>query len=399
VQGKEGVVWRLREGRELIDMSGASLTQSLVSANWEELRHSVVTPSSGFESEAKQSVEDFMLAMLPWSGGMLWASSGSDGIEQAFWAVEKRARQVSGSGFRTIVVRAGGYHGNTFLGRLLSTRTDTSSSFRRLGDVPIVVVDEGVEVPLLDQIIAAHASGQIVSPALLLIEPLPTTGPHFCFNDVQASETLAWCHAHSIHVIYDEVACGAYRHGVLSASNLLRTEVPDAVVLSKGLTCGAYPISVAVLSKEVRCAVEGAPHKPLSFTYGLTEQAALIVMQKLSIYRELFNNHGFLTRRRAQLDRIAVAAKAMPLKTERTLTSLRLSGTSKVVSALARSLGDQDIWVYTASSEFGRKDGGRTSLGFMHVCPAFDADGQVIDAAVSRFCSVLNDFKTRKETA
>lgn len=378
--------WRCADGRELIDMSGASLTQTLLlGASLPAAPGTFVTPSSGFESTFKLQVEASLLAQLPWAGGCLWASSGSDAIEQAIWAVDLMAANEHGRGLSAIVVRRGGYHGNTLLGRSLSSRGTDTTRVREINRTVVHILDEGARAREKDFLVLLQQlwhSRKISSPALVLLEPFPTTGRRFVADAERLAQLLAWCREQGIYVAFDEVAGGVYRHGQFSICERLAADLhPLVTVLSKGLTCGAYPLSVAVFSDTLAAAVRKTPSKPLSFTYGLTEYAAAVLITTLSTYDELRRRRVFADRR-ACMQSLSADLEALGLEVEHTDTTVRIAGPRSQIADLVSRLAADGMWVYSANASFRKSaedEDQFVELGFMHICPPLNLKREIVE--------------------
>jgi adenosylmethionine-8-amino-7-oxononanoate aminotransferase len=384
VTGQAGQKWKRQDGSELLNLSGASLTQSLLPvADSAVLEHmGSVTPSSGFESPLKISAEQAVLKRLPWAEALLWASTGSDAIEQAIWAIDTAARAEQGSGLRTVFVRSGGYHGNTLLGRALSSRENAEASFRALGALQVEVLDEirgPRSVDFLESLQRRWQQRGPRLPALVLIEPFPTAGIGFVPDIGRLNALLEWCAEQGIYVVFDEIACGSYRHGVFSICDRLKTGLhPDGVVLSKGLTCGAYPLSTFAMSSRLNAEVREQKKKALSFTYGLTDCGAAVMLNTLDRYEEL-ERKGAFVERAAGMRALGEKLAELGLEIEYTTTTVRIAGPSQAMAELADRLLRDSMWTYMARAAL-RIDAQRRDVGFIHVCPPFDLPVSVLSA-------------------
>ncbi len=385
IERQIGQTWICDDGRELIDLSGASLTKTVLTDKHPsfELAQNV-TPSSGFESKIKIAAETAVLNRMPWADGCLWASSGSDAIEQAVWAVDSVARREHGKALATYIVRRGGYHGNTYLGRLLSTRGSDITNRRQVDGRTIVVLDERRDTNgagILDKI--QMLDKEIRRPALLLLEPFPTTGRNFVANEKSLSDLVRWCGKHGIYVVFDEVASGAYRHGEFSISERLDDDLcPTASVLSKSMTCGVYPLSVVAMPRSLTSAIRESIQRPVSFTYGLTEYAAAAFLNTLSIYERLIEDGAF-ERRRLYMRNFHGELHAFGLDVEYTTTTVRISGPANTINELLQALSNSGLWVYAGFAHFSSDSYNRESpaaYGFIHICPLLNIDDGIVEA-------------------
>lgn len=383
--------WRRTDGTALTNLSGASLTQSLrlraaAASAFEDIS---VTPSSGFDSHSKQEAESCVLKRLPWVNGCLWASSGSDAIEQAVWAIDSLALTEQGSGLRSLIVRRGGYHGSTLLGRALSSRVSADVAGRCVNTMSVHFVDELGDLQpegFLAVLRQLWLAGSIATPALVLLEPYPTTGRRFVPEPRSLEQLLLWAAAHRIYVVFDEIACGAYRHGAFSICERLPGEArPTATVLSKGLTCGVYPLSVLACSHPLAAAIRNLSSKPPSFTYGLTEFAARVLVSTLGRYAELQRN-GVLGRRKECTWSFAESLRGCEIEVEYSDTTVRLAAHRARVAAVMRALVDRGMWAYEGSAWLRNSpaDAAVAEWGFIHICPPLDIPATELAAHYER---------------
>jgi adenosylmethionine-8-amino-7-oxononanoate aminotransferase len=179
-----------------------------------------------------------------------FAESGSVAVEIAmkmalqFWinrGVEGRTRFVS---FR------GGYHGDT-----LATMTvcDPEEGMHSLfaGVMPAqVICDLPVDAAsdaALDAVLAARKD----EVAAILVEPLVQGAGGMLFHSPEVLRRLRQlADQHDVLLIFDEIFTGFGRTGSLFAMQQAGIE-PDIVTLSKALTGGTLPLSVAVASDRV----------------------------------------------------------------------------------------------------------------------------------------------------
>src|SRR5688500_5227887 len=219
VREKRSSVWLVTspERASIADVSGSALVQSLSNLPSPVAEpFSLVTPSSGVETPLRAELEAQILKRARLSnGGRLWGSSGSDGMEIAIWTAEAYVNELTGGPIKTFLVRRGGYHGNTYLTRFLSTRGKLDHKLSLEG-ASLRILEERLATPgvnpLLESLREAEADGGIVHPAVLILEPLPTTGRNFWLGQRAYGEIVRWCRERQILVIFDEIACGAYRH-------------------------------------------------------------------------------------------------------------------------------------------------------------------------------------------
>ncbi|WP_322469980.1 adenosylmethionine--8-amino-7-oxononanoate transaminase [Hydrogenophaga sp. SNF1] len=195
-------------------------------------------------------------------GALAHASFGSDGasaveiaLKQSFHAWRNQGR----AGKRGFVALRGGYHGET-LGALSVTDV---AIFRDAYD-PLLMRSRLVDAPdsrlgNQDQALAALAAllaSEADQLAAVLIEPLVQGAAGMVMHSPDyLRELRRLCTAHGVHLIADEIAVGCGRTGRFFAWSHTEpagpADWPDFLLLSKGITGGTLPLSVALGSEAV----------------------------------------------------------------------------------------------------------------------------------------------------
>ncbi|HEV7367888.1 aminotransferase class III-fold pyridoxal phosphate-dependent enzyme [Arenibaculum sp.] len=399
--------WRLEGGGTLLNASGGPLVQTLAQPPQppDDL-YDVVTPSGGVETPVRARLERELLARAGIeAGGVLWASSGSDAMEIALWFADWHAHARHGRAAATYLVRRGGYHGNSFLTRFLSTRGGTEPE-RTLDGRRLVILDEhadGASLPaayvpadpgpdpdggggrLLAALARAEAQGAIVPPAVLVVEGVPTTGHVLWPGAGDLARTVAWCRERGILVVLDEIASGCFRHGGLTAlgPGAGAGARPDVVTLSKGLTSGAYPLSCALLAPEHAEALRSANQRPLTFTYGLTDAAAWFTLDCLSRYDALAGSGAF-SRRAAAIRSLLEGRRsnASTAGVAATATTIRVDLPAALAEPAIAALRGRGLWAYLGSTAFPLREGA-AARAFLHLCPPLDLEPAEAEAALA----------------
>src|SRR3990167_1903198 len=115
VDKKRGI-WKLKSGKEIIDLSGGPLLETLFSPiSMSGVPFSNIGASGGIETNLRIKVENEVLrrSKLTDRNGILWASSGSDAIEFSIWAIQEKQRAskiICANRNPAFIVRLGGYH-------------------------------------------------------------------------------------------------------------------------------------------------------------------------------------------------------------------------------------------------------------------------------------------------
>lgn len=397
--GKEGGAWFAPDapGGRMADLSGSPLVQNLSRIPLPDGNpFALVTPSGGVETALRVELEEEVLRRSRLEGGgCLWSSSGSDAMEMAVWAADLYARKTRGGPIRTFLVRRGGYHGNTYLTRFLSTRGGAERPTSMDGRSLVILEDwaaPGEPDALLDQLKQAERDGRINHPAAVVCEPLPTTGETFWPGMDSYRRLARWCRERDILVVFDEVASGAYRHGLFNAFEWAggADEAPDISAVSKGLTCGTFPLSCVVFSARLSSFLE-SQGRPLSFTHGLSEPGAWFALATLRCYDEVFASQAYAARREViqNLAREA-ATRLQSARVERSETTIRLAMSASQSKAVLEAMMKEGLWAYGGYTDFPAPEGARRRA-FIHLCPPFDIPPEQTEELLSRAVGLAVD--------
>lgn len=415
LMGGQADVWHLPDGTSLLNLSGGPLVQSLAAPYEGPPPDAPVTPSGGVETPARERLEQELLATYASHGGTLWASSGSDAVEVGLWAAEWWVTRTYGEPVRSVVVRRGGYHGNTLLTRFLSTRAHPREDAPCLNQRQLLVLDEhgaSDDLPttyhpatesssgaLLRALQDADRKGLIQRPAILVVEPVSTTGHTFWPDPSEIAALVGWCRAHGITMVADEVASGTWRHGLFCVSPT--DAQPHAIVLSKGLTCGRYPLAAVLLDPPLTRALLDDGQRPPTFTYALTETAAGWAVSTLQRLRALQSQgyfesrgklmHDLLAEFRPRLAHTSAGLSASP-------TTLRFDLDPRSLPEVMARLRESGLWAYSATADFPVKHGWQTRA-FLHLCPAFDSAAVTTDVLAQACNAVVSGVRASQSVA
>lgn len=396
--------YALSDAGSLFDLSGASLAQSLVNPCKQDssaFNQSLMfcSPSAGFESPAKLEFQAQLLKVFDHRfEDALWGNSGSDAMEIALWAAELLVQNRHGEAPSSIMVREGGYHGNTRLCRSLSSRITPQ---HKLGSRVIVLKEHSLgtdtsravytpfsniesTTTLLDRLKQRLAQADVELPSIVVLEGFPTTGWQFDYAFSEYQALLEYCQKQGIVTVIDDVASGAFRHG--RASSLMPDAAaqqagstdyiaPDILVLSKGLTSGAYPLSCCLLNQQAVQAIRDSGEKPLTFTYGLTEAGAELASAFMACHVDIFAAQSLAER--TEFIRQLVAAyrdflHAHQVGVEQTDTTIRLDLPITVANDIEGAMLQAGLWAYFGSASFDTSDLHFEVRRFLHLCPPFD---------------------------
>lgn len=377
-EGKDLDRWRVSGGRSVRDLSGGPLLQSLVGGTTPpRSAYAAIGASGGLETPLRERAErELMHRSGPRCGGVLWASSGSDAMELALWAVAGDAPEVS------YVVLEGGYHGATALLRQLSTRSSDEREPR--GMRTVVLRDPWGD---LNELSATLDSLPRNSRPVVVLETVPTTGVVFWPGPQAFRRLLEECAKRDVPVVLDEVASGGFRHGWFSAFEWLQDCTPEAVVLGKALTGGRYPLSAALLNKGCAERIRAHGNRPPSFTHGLSDVAAWWFLSSLEQYNLLEVRRGRADR--AQALKILVSGLRAVIgsrcNVQSTCSTLRLGVSEReVAEVITAGLERRQLDPYRAVACLqGRRH------WFFLACPPFDLPVSEVIQAFEEFSDVV----------
>ncbi|HEO70839.1 MAG TPA: aspartate aminotransferase family protein [Candidatus Hydrogenedentes bacterium] len=229
-------IWTV-DGRELIDFTSGVLVANLGHDHprFEKLyrAYSKGLPRNAYNMVAPIEVE--ASARLVKSMGtnrnaqkVLWAASGSEGIQKAMWcALHRRPERP------IMLATRGGFHGKK---GLAGDVTGDSTRNRNVKLISFPMYEEKPQSFYQDELdaLAKKYPGKI---ALLITEPY--LGAKGSFHPPKWYHKLlqTWCNKHSVAFIFDEVQACHGRTGNMYAYETYGVQ-PDLVVLGKGVANG-----------------------------------------------------------------------------------------------------------------------------------------------------------------
>ncbi|MEM6755891.1 MAG: adenosylmethionine--8-amino-7-oxononanoate transaminase [Planctomycetota bacterium] len=108
--------------------------------------------------------------------------------------------------------------------------------------------------------------------AAVIVEPvMQGAGGMILYSPDLLSRLRAWCDAHGVYLIADEIAAGSYRLGQFLASTLAPDRpLPDFACLSKGLTAGTLPLSAVLTTQPIYELFDADYHTHCAFMHSNT---------------------------------------------------------------------------------------------------------------------------------
>ncbi len=273
-------LWTI-DGRKLIDFTSGVLVQNLgydhpgFEKNFAAYRkrlprnaYNMITP---VQVEASRRLLKSMKSN-PNAQKMLWAASGSEGIQKAMWtALRKRPDSP------IMVATRFGFHGKKGLAGDVTGESSPNPNVRFIS-FPI----EDAQPPEfyqaeLDALTRTYTN-QI---ALLITEPYLGAKGSFHPPLWYHKMLQAWCNAHDIPFIFDEVQACFGRTGNMYAYETYEVQ-PDLVVLGKGLANGEP--AAAVIGREDLISVLN--YGEASDTFSASTSACAAVCATLDVFAE-----------------------------------------------------------------------------------------------------------------
>ncbi|MET0181263.1 MAG: adenosylmethionine--8-amino-7-oxononanoate transaminase [Caulobacterales bacterium] len=248
----------LSDGRELIDGVSSWWTAihgynhphilSAMRAQLESMPHVMF---GGLAHEPAYRLAARLAALLPGDlNHCFFAESGSVSVEIAmkmalqYWLNRGEPRR------RKFVSFKGGYHGDT-LATMMVCDPEEGMHAHFAGVLPDQFVVDLPRDETSDAQLDALLSTRRDEIAAIMVEPLVQGAGGMLFHDAKILTRLrALADKHDILLIFDEIFVGFGRTGSLFAMSAAGI-VPDIVTLSKALTGGVLPLSVAVASSRV----------------------------------------------------------------------------------------------------------------------------------------------------
>jgi adenosylmethionine-8-amino-7-oxononanoate aminotransferase len=307
-----------------------------------------------------------------------FAESGSVSVEIAMkMALQFHINQGRTGRTRFLSFR-GGYHGDT-----LATMTvcDPDEGMHSLfaGVMPSqVIADLPVDAPseaALDALLARRG-GEI---AAILVEPLVQGAGGMLFHGPEVLRILRrLADKHGVLLIFDEIFTGFGRTGQMFAMQAAGVE-PDIVTLSKALTGGTLPLSVAVASTKVFAAF-WSDEAGAALMHGPTYMGNALACAAANASLDLFEDGTWSS----EVARVSAALSVglEPCRTAPGVVDVRVLGAIGVVEfaapvavgALCEAFAAEGAWI---------RPMGRT----VYLTPAFttpDADLAILTAAIRK---------------
>jgi adenosylmethionine---8-amino-7-oxononanoate aminotransferase len=184
-----------------------------------------------------------------------FSDNGSTAIECALKMAIQYRQQTGRPQKRRFAAFADGYHGDTLGAASLGGVGRFFDRFAGLG----FPVSHVADLAALDALPAAELAAVVIEPLIQGVNEMRPWPPGM-LRDLRA-----WCDAHDVHLILDEVMTGFGRTGQMFACQHEEV-VPDFLCLAKGLTGGTMPLAATLTTDAVYRAFLGGAED--AFYYG-----------------------------------------------------------------------------------------------------------------------------------
>ena len=282
----EGAVLRDSDGREYIDGNSSIWTNlhghrhpkidAAIRAQLDRVAH---TSFLGFTNPPAAQLAAELVALWPPDTltRCFFSDDGSTAIEVAlkmavqFWQLTGQPQRRKFAAFENA------YHGDTMGAASLGGIALFHGRFEGW-QFP------SIHVGTLDELAALDP----VEIAAVVIEPLiqGAAGMRLWPRGMLA-QLRAWCDAHGVLLVLDEVMTGFGRTGTMFACEQERV-IPDFIALAKGLTGGYLPLAATLTSERIFSAFLGGPERTLYYGHSYTgsQLGCAAALASLAIFRE-----------------------------------------------------------------------------------------------------------------
>lgn len=202
-------------------------------------------------------------------------NSGAEAVETALKAARKWGYTVKGieNDKAEIIVCS-----NNFAGRTISIISFSTEDQYKHGFGPLTPGFKVVEYGNAEDLKKAINK----NTAAFIVEPIQGEGGVIVPPDGYLKETFDICKENNVLFITDEIQSGLGRSGKLFAFQYEDVK-PDAVIIGKALSGGAYPVSAVLSNKEVLGVFKPGDH---GSTFGGNPLGAAVAVEALSVLEE-----------------------------------------------------------------------------------------------------------------
>ena len=299
----EGAILRDSEGREYIDGNSSIWTNlhghrhpridAAIRAQLDRVAH---TSFLGFTHPPAAQLAQELVALWPADSltRVFFSDDGSTAIEVALKMAAQFWQQTGEPQRTRFVAFSGAYHGDTMGASSLGGIPAFHGKFSAW-QFPAEHVASMEELEARCGDCRGSCQLPLQSPALdpatiaaVIIEPLiqGAAGMRLWPRGMLA-ELRAWCDAHGVLLILDEVMTGFGRTGTMFACEQ-EGVIPDFIALAKGLTGGYLPLAATLTSERIFSAFLGGAERTLYYghSYTANQLGSAAALANLAIFRE-----------------------------------------------------------------------------------------------------------------
>ncbi|MFO7974624.1 MAG: aspartate aminotransferase family protein [Candidatus Hydrogenedentota bacterium] len=280
-KAKGSYIWTV-DGRKLVDFTSGVLVdnlghdhprfEALTRQYADGLPRNAYNMVTEIEVIAAERLIKSMAATNPHAQKLLWAASGSEGIQKAMWAAQHRYPE------RPIIVATRyGFHGKKGLAGDVTGGESLNPNVRFIS---FPMEEEKPRDFYQDELdaLAEEYENQI---ALLITEPYLGAAGSFHPPKWYHQMLQAWCEKHGIVFIFDEVQACHGRTGNMYAYETYEVQ-PDLVVLGKGIANGEPAAAVVGRADLIDAMVYGEA----SDTFSGNPRACASICAVLDVFEE-----------------------------------------------------------------------------------------------------------------
>ncbi len=268
------------DGRRLTDFTSGVLVTNLGHAHkgFERAyaKYCGALPRSAYnmltELEVKAAKRLLNVMDMPNAQKVLWAASGSEGIQKAMWAAMHRYPDRP-----ILLATRGGFHGKKGLAGDVSGETSANPNVRFIS----FPLDDGKPRAFYEEELARIAEEHPKQIALLITEPYLGARGSYHPPKWYHKALQAWCRRHEIPFIFDEVQSCHGRTGNMFAYQSYEVE-PDLVVMGKGLANGEPAAAVAGRAD----LIDSLTYGEASDTFSGNPHALAAICATLDVFKE-----------------------------------------------------------------------------------------------------------------
>jgi len=364
VDDAEGVFFKLKDGRELIDTTSSwccmihgykhPVMNAALKAQIDKFSHVMM---GGLQHQPAMQLADKLVEVSPEGlNHVFFSDSGSVGVEVAlkmamqFWQNNNQPQKSK------ILSFINAYHGDTSGCMSVSDPDDMHKIFAGLmpkhyfADAPSFGMQATAEQIAQDLSSARHILEQNHEQiAAMIIEPLlQAAGGFNMYAPAYLDELRALCDEFNVLLIFDEVATGFGRTGTLFATDQCNIS-PDIMVLSKGLT-GGYVGQSATLTNDRVYDAFLSNEKGKAFMHGPTFMANPLACAAGVASIDLFLKENYLAKVQQitqDFHDVFSQVKSPLLKTVRIqgATAIFVLTTSEYGNELRYFAADRGVWI------------------------------------------------------